>query len=112
MRQVSAALIVCAALGRTVDMASGGSCAEEITRVQEIASRSATNPTAGPTAPQSLSAQLHRQPTPNSVALGEEEAQSRFAAALARAQTFDDEGNAVECMQAIANAKAMVEPNW
>jgi hypothetical protein len=70
MRHLSAALLFVRPLDQTVDLASAGPCAEEIARVQEIASRSATNPTTGPTAPQSQSAQLRRQPTPNSVAWG------------------------------------------
>jgi hypothetical protein len=55
--------------------------------------QSAGNPNAGPVAPQSIGAQVDRQPTPGSVQRAEDRAQAAFDAALARAKRLDSQGN-------------------
>jgi hypothetical protein len=100
-----AALIAGAVLALTAASAHAGPCADEIVKFEEAVShRAATNPGAGPTARQSVGAQLSRQPTPSSVAQAEQQAQASFAAMLERAKTLDAQGNA-ECMQALDEAK-------
>jgi len=111
MRRSPAVLLACAAVGLTVSSAHAGPCADEIAQLREAAGRSASNPTTGPTAPQSVGAQLGRQPTPESVKRAREEAQARFAVVLARAEALDAEGKHAECMQAVADAKRVLELN-
>jgi len=57
---------------------------------------------------QSVDAQLHRQPTPDSVRRAEESAQRRLAAVLARARTLSAEGKTPECLQAVDEAKLIL----
>jgi hypothetical protein len=64
-------------------------------------------PDAGPFAPQSIGAQIDRQPTPSSVKRAEERAQAKFAATLARAKRFDARGDRAGCTRALAVAKEM-----
>ena len=109
MSRLAAAIIVCATLGPT-GLAHAGACADQITQLRQAARQSAA-PGAGPTAPQSVGAQLHHQPTPESVGQGETYAQSTFAAALARAEALDAEGNETECLLAARKAKQMLELN-
>jgi hypothetical protein len=109
MSRSLAILIVCTVVGVTISSAHAGPCAEDIAQVREAARRSATNPAAGPSAAQSVGAQLGRQPTPESVKRGEEDAQSRFAAILARADALDAEGRYADCMQAVSDAKRVLE---
>jgi hypothetical protein len=54
--------------------------------------RLATNPDAGPTAPQTIGAQLSHQPTQ-----AEKRAQGAFAAALERAKRFDASNDRAAC---------------
>jgi hypothetical protein len=100
------ALIACAALGLTVASVHAGPCSDEIVRLEQAARR--TSPAAGPTAPQSLDAQLSRQPTPDTVRRAQEQAQSRFADVLARAKTLDADGKHEECLKAAAEAKLLL----
>jgi hypothetical protein len=52
--------------------------------------QSANNPEAGPTAPQSIAAQLEHQPTPGSVKRAEERAEAAFEVALTGAKRTQD----------------------
>jgi hypothetical protein len=61
----------------------------------------------GADGPQSIGAQIDRQPTPGSVKRAEERAQASFAATLARAKRFDAQGNRTGCRRALAAAKRM-----
>ena len=65
----------------------------------------------GPTAPESTSATLHHQPTPNSVAHAEAqvgdispENTATFNDAMARARAADESGNEKACRQALDEA--------
>jgi len=77
--------------------------------MQKAAHQSAANPATGPTAPQSVGAQLGHQPTPASVRQAEQQAQSSFEATLARARALDGEGRHAECMQIVADTMRMLE---
>jgi len=66
------------------------------------------SPVAKPALPQSIDAQLHHQPTPDSVRRGEENAQSRFAAILARAKILNADGKTSECFRSVAEAKRVL----
>jgi hypothetical protein len=91
--------------------AHAGPCATQIAQVeQQIQTLAATSPPRGPgdpSAPQSVGAQLHHQPTPGSVERAEHEANADGEEALARARKADDGGNASACAKALTEAKAL-----
>jgi len=66
------------------------------------------NPMAKPSLPQSIDAQLHYQPTRESVRWAEENARLRFAPILARAKILNAEGKTTDCMQSVTEAKRML----
>jgi hypothetical protein len=103
----SATWVVAAALGLSIAPAHAGPCTSEIAKFEQAVRQSAGNPNAGPMAPQSIGAQLDRQPTPDSIKRAEERAQAAFAATLARAKRFDARGNRAGCTRALAAAKRM-----
>jgi hypothetical protein len=106
-RRHTAAWVVGAAFGLGVASAHAGPCSSEIAQFEQAVRQSAGNPNAGPMAPQSIGAQLDRQPTPGSVKRAEERAQAAFSATLARAKRLDARGNRAGCTRALAAAKRM-----
>lgn len=111
MSRSSSAWIVCAVLAASINVAHAQSCETQIARLQAEAARASPRTIGGPTAPQSVGAQLGHQPTPDSVARAEQEAQSLFKVTLARAKALHAEGRNAECLQAVARAKDMLEAN-
>ena len=105
-RRIAAALVMGTALGPLAVPARAGPCTEEIAQFEKNLRQSAKNPSAGPTAPQSIGAQLGHQPTPGSVKHADVKAQTAFDAALARAKTLDAEGKR-KCTQALAHANRL-----
>jgi hypothetical protein len=105
--KVAAAFIVAAAMCLGVGVAQAGPCSSQIAQFEQAVRASAGNPNAGPTAPQSVGAQLDRQPTPDSIKRAKEQAQGAFDAALARAKRLDARGNRAGCKRALAAAKRM-----
>ena len=104
-RRITAMLAVAAALVSVVS-AHAGPCSTQIAQFEEAVRQSANNPGAGPTAPQSIGAQIDRQPTPGSVKRAEERAQAALDAALERAKRLDARGDH-RCLRALAHAKGM-----
>jgi hypothetical protein len=84
-------------------------CTAHIAQVEQQIAQSQANPAlqgAGtPSAPQTLGAQLHHQPTPGSVQSGENVASADAAAALERARKADGAGDAAACAKAVNEAK-------
>lgn len=105
MSPSSVALVAFITFGLGVTSAQASACGDEIARLENILSQSKNDPAIGPTAPQSVDAQLGYQPTPDSVRRADAEARARFAAVLNRAKAFEAEGKTAECMQAVAAAK-------
>jgi hypothetical protein len=103
MRETVAFAIAVLLLSAT--SAHAGPCSAAIAQFEQTVHQSAKDPDAGPTARQSIGAQLRHQPTPGSVARAEARAQGTFAAALARAKRLDARGNRAGCAQALAAAK-------
>jgi hypothetical protein len=60
-----------------------------------------------PSAPQSVAAQLHRQPTPQSVETALNDANADGIAALNRAKKADATGNAGECANALTETRQL-----
>ena len=75
--------------------AQSGPCAEQIAQIERQVANIAPGPQSGPTGPQGVGAQLHRQPTPGSVAQAE------------RVANTDAEGNAAECNAAVRRAQEL-----
>ncbi len=105
-RRIAAAILIFA-LGVGIESARSGPCSAKIAQFELAVRRSAGNPNAGPFAPQSIAAQIDRQPTPASVKRAEERAQMKFVATLARAKRLDARGNRAGCTRALAVAKDM-----
>ena len=107
MSRRAATWVVAAAFGLGIGSAHAGPCTSEIAKFEQAVRQSAGNPNAGPMAPQSIGAQLDRQPTPDSIKRAEERAKAAFAATLARAKRLDAKGDRTGCMRALAAAKRM-----
>jgi len=105
-RRIVTAFIVFT-FGLVIAPAHAGPCSYEIAQFELAMRQSAGNPNAGPMAPQSVAAQIDRQPTTSSVKLAKKRAQVKFAATLARAKRLDVRGNRAGCARALATAKAM-----
>ena len=88
-----------------LDAALAGPCTAEIAKVERQIHRLGPGPASGPTAAQSIGAQLHHQPTPGSVQNAEAKAQADAAAALERARRADAAGDAAACAKALREAK-------
>jgi len=89
-----------------VAVAEAGPCTRQIAEVERYIQRSTPAP-GGPTAAQSIGAQLHHQPTPQTVESAESKARADAAAALDRARKADAAGDARACSKALDEAKVM-----
>jgi hypothetical protein len=91
--------------------AQAGPCTTQISQLeQQISKVEATAPpgSAGePSAPQSIDAQLHHQPTPGSVQSAARAANADGRAALDRAHRADAAGDAGACAKALTEARAL-----
>jgi hypothetical protein len=110
-RCIAAVAITVFALGLGVASAHAGPCSNQIAQFEKAVRQSANNPSAGPTAPQSIGAQLGQQPTPGSVKRADERAQATFDTTLARAKRLDAQGNRAGCKRALAQAKRLYNLN-
>ena len=82
-----------------------GPCTAQIAELEQRVSSAPASPQNMPSAPQSVGAQLHRQPTPNTVqsAAGRANADS----ALERARKADAENDADACNAALDEARSL-----
>jgi hypothetical protein len=101
-------MIGCAIVGLNIASAHTETCGEEIAQLQALVDHSMGYTVAKPTTSQSIDAQLHHQPTRESVRRADENAHSRFAAILARAKTLNADGKTTECIQSVAEAKRLL----
>jgi hypothetical protein len=79
-------------------------CSNQIVQLEELVSHWMGSPAAKPTVPQSIDAQLHHQPTPDSVQRAEETANLKFASILARAKILNADGKIPECIESVMEA--------
>ena len=105
--QIIAGPIVCAVICLNISIAHAGPCSADIAQFEQAISDSAGNPFAGLSAPQSVNAQLDRQPTPDSLKRAEARLQAKFSATMARAKRLDAEGDRAGCTSALSQAKRM-----
>ena len=102
-------LVVYIALGLGVTSAHASPCSDEIAQLEKVARQSESNPVAGPTAQQSIGAQLGHQPTLQSVRRAEVDSKAGLDAILTRAKALDAEGKTAECMELVGTAKLKLE---
>ncbi|MFZ3326151.1 MAG: hypothetical protein WA231_09770 [Methylocella sp.] len=89
----------------SINCAHAGPCSKEIAKIEDVMRD--PGPNIGPTNPQSIGAQLDRQPTPSSVARAEKRADSRYTEAMARARALDAEGDP-HCMSVVSEVKDLI----
>ena len=93
-----------------------GPCSQDIARLQAAMDAKLRPVTAaGPPAPESTAATMHRQPTPRSIATAESEVggfsleqAKAFAAAMARAREADSASDESACKQAVADVERVL----
>jgi hypothetical protein len=85
--------------------AHSGPCKSQIEELERQIGHASSSAKIGPTAPQSIEAQLHRQPTPETVRNAERKANEDAAAALQRARQADTDDNPAACAKALDEAK-------
>ena len=90
--------------------AYGGPCGDDVTQFEQKVRREERKPSAGATTRQSTAAQLHRQPTPESIKEGEARAQTAFVDMLGRARAADASGDQAACQKALGEARDMFDP--
>jgi hypothetical protein len=105
-RRIAAACFIFV-LGLSIETAHAGPCRTQIAQFELAVRQSAGKPNAGPFAPQSIGAQIDRQPTPRSIKQAQQRAQAEFAATLARAKRLDARGDRAGCTQALSAARDM-----
>jgi hypothetical protein len=88
-----------------IGCAQAGPCTADIAKIEKALSE--PNSPFGPTARQTVGAQLGEQPTPASMARAEKRAGSRYEAALKRAQALDNQNNPA-CKKAVKKLKTLV----
>jgi len=115
---ISLSRIMIASAVIALDMASAhmtsahaDTCSNQIARLEAFVDQSMGNPVAKPMVPQSIDAQLHHQPTPDSVRRADDDARLRFRSILARAKILDADGKSRDCFQSVAEAKRLLGLN-
>ena len=113
--QESSTVIGALALALSVCAGHAGPCLQEIDRLQSrVDAKIEAMARTGPSAPESLGAQLHRQPTPGSIAAAESKlgdvSSGALAAAMARAREADSGGNKSACDEALLEVQRLLGP--
>jgi hypothetical protein len=108
-RPAVAVIFVGVALLPSITSVDADPCTTAIAKFEKAVRESANNSEAGPTAPQSIAAQLEHQPTPGSVKRAEERAEAAFEAALTGAERLDARGDRAGCRRALADSKLRFE---
>ena len=105
--RVTAILILGSVLGLNSTFAQAGPRSNDIAQFEAAMRQSAGNPNAGLMAPQSIGAQLDRQPTPASLKKAKDRLLSKFSATMGRAKRLDAKGDLAGCTRALSEAKRM-----
>jgi hypothetical protein len=106
-RRIAAGLVTGTVFSLGSTFAQAGPCSEDIAQFETAVRQSANSPFAGLTAPQSIGAQLNRQPTAASTKQAEDRLKSKFSATMARAKRLDAQNNRAGCSRALSAAKRM-----
>lgn len=112
--------LLCSAIvfATLISASHAGPCSDEISKMQaRIDAKLEENAATGPTARQGVAADMHRQPTPHSIAeaeqkLGEVSPQTVdvINQAMLRARAADTAGDKNACEQALADAQRAISP--
>jgi hypothetical protein len=102
---ISAALVL--AQAEATQPIQSGPCSVELAQIERHVAQSKSNPLEGPTASQTVGAQLHHQPTSRSVQRAERKADADFQAALAQAREANAKGDAAACAKALKRARQL-----
>src|SRR5262252_8887030 len=105
-----------AVLATSTTAGYAGPCSQDIGRLQAaIDAKLRTVAAAGPSAPESTAATMHRQPTPRSMATAESELgrlspdqEKAAVSAMARARDADSANDESACKQAIGDAERVL----
>lgn len=89
----------------SIGAAQSGPCTAQIAQIEHQIGSDEAGPTFGLKAPQSVDAQLHHQPTPNSVEQAEHVANTDGDVAIDRAITADAAGDGTRCNQELSAAR-------
>jgi hypothetical protein len=108
--QITTGLTIIAMIGWIPAFAHAGPCSDDIAQFEETVRQSAGDPNAGLMAPQSVGAQIDRQPTASSLKRAKDRLHAKFSARMARAERLDKQGDRAGCMRALAAAKRMYIP--
>jgi hypothetical protein len=98
---------LCSLIVVAVPAAYAGPCTTQISKLEQQIKLSAANPIVGPTASQTVGAQLHHQPTPGTVERAETKANADADAAIERARKADAAGDASGCRRALVEARRL-----
>ncbi len=101
---ICCSLIAVAISYLTIGSACAGPCSREIAGIENAMRH--PGPGVGPTGPQSIGAQLERQPTQASVARAKKRADARYDRTLARARALDAKGSA-KCMSVVKRLREL-----
>jgi hypothetical protein len=88
---------------------NAASCTSDIAQFEDVVRHSTKSEAFGPTAPQTIDAQLGHQPTAASVMSAERQAQTELKDKLAQAKNYAAQGKEAECIQALGHAKLMFD---
>jgi hypothetical protein len=107
LRASALATVTCSFVLVAIAGARAGPCTSDIGRLETQIKLSASNPIVGPTATQTVGAQLHRQPTPGEIQNAETKANADADAALDRARKADGKNDATGCREALRQARLL-----
>jgi len=103
------ALVVPIALALALTSARASPCSDEIANLETAINVSESSPALAPSAQQSVGAQLHHQPTPQSVQRAEAAPSAELKDTIDRAKVLDAEGKTKECMELVATGKLRLQ---
>jgi len=110
-RAAASGVIVCSALLAGAGIAHSGPCTAQIVTLEQQIKSTPPGPESGPTFPQTLGAQLHKQPTPLDVEHAEHVANKDADAALDAAKKADAQGDAAVCKANLTRARELYNIN-
>jgi hypothetical protein len=109
MRPSATAFVVPIALALALTSAHASPCSDEIANLETAINVSESSPAVVPTGPQSVGAQLHHQPTPQSVQRAEAAPSAELKDIVNRAKVLDAEGKTKECLELVATGKLRLQ---
>jgi hypothetical protein len=100
--------IVAIGISLSIMPAKAGACGDEIAHLETVARTTVNNPAMGPTANQTVGAQLGYQPTQESVKLAKARALAKVDRVLRHAKALDAAGKEAKCMRYVEQAKFLL----